>query len=204
MIPLLMDVEFSRTSFYQCYKLFWKKLDNSSYLVVGNIQLARALRSWTSCICEIIKVSYSSPLRDKFHKVEILTTWLTCIKCDLMIWTQKIISFNAHLPWNSSKMDRLIYASPSEDKSTLSLFATSLLFWIPPELNSSIEKKELWHLPISEFESSRLAIWSGPWLYSSVENNELLHNGNRSTENRKFLLDVEDNLTRVKTMKFFE
>ena len=38
-IPWLIDVEFSQASCYQCYNLFRKKLGNSSYWVLGNIQL---------------------------------------------------------------------------------------------------------------------------------------------------------------------
>ena len=67
--PLLMDFEFSRASCYQCYKQSWKQLGNSSYLckVISTcLELGRAVWSWTSCICEIIKVSCSSPLRDKY------------------------------------------------------------------------------------------------------------------------------------------
>ena len=101
-------------------------------------------------------------------------------------------------------MDRLIDANPVEDESTLSLFGASSLWWIPPELNGSIKKKEMWLLPASDFDSSRWDIVTAPWLYSWIENNELLNNVNGSTKNRKFLLDVEDILTRVKKMKFDE
>ena len=94
--------------------------------------------------------------------------------------------------------------TPSKQESTLSLFGSSSLWWIPPELNGSIEKKEVWLLPASDFDSSRWDILTAPWLYSSIENNELLDNVNGSTENREFLLDFEDILTRVKKMKFNE
>ena len=71
-------------------------------------------------------------------------------------------------------------------------------------LNGSIEKKEVWLLLISKFESSRWDSLTAPWLYWFIENNELLDNVNGSTENREFLLDVEDILTKVKKMKFDE
>ena len=71
-------------------------------------------------------------------------------------------------------------------------------------MNGSIEKKEVSLLLISKFESSSWDILIAPWLYSSIEDNELLDNVNGSTENREFLLDVEDILTKVKKMKFDE
>ena len=101
-------------------------------------------------------------------------------------------------------MDRLIDANPVEDESTLSLFGTSSLWWIPLELNGSIANKEVWLLPASDFDTSCWDILTAPWLYSLIENTELLDNVNGSTENREFLLDVEDILTRVKKMKFDE
>ena len=94
--------------------------------------------------------------------------------------------------------------TPSEDESTLSLAGTSSLWWIPPELNWSIEMKEVWLLPAFDFDSSCWDNLTAPWLYSSIENNELLDNVNGSTENREFFEDVEDILRRVKNMKFEE
>ena len=87
----------------------------------------------------------------------------------------------------------LLTQTPSEDESTLSLAETSALWWISPELNSSIEMKEAWLLPASDFDSSCGDIWFTPWLYSSIENKELLDNVYGSIENKEFFEDVDKN-----------
>ena len=118
-IPLLDIVELSEASCYQCYKQFWKQLDNTQYLVIFHV-----VWSFTSCIlCEIKKVSCSSPLSDKYFchnplmfakfldlEKQMLTTWLVCIKCNLTTRREKVKSFYTNLPRNSSKFKRLVYA----------------------------------------------------------------------------------------------
>ena len=133
----------------------------------------------------------------KFRKTKIPTSWLTCIKCNLTIWTQKLYLLTLTYHGILRKWIGWLMQTSSEDESTLSLFATSLLFWIPHELNGLIEKNGFDLFPILEFESWRWHLCTSRWLYSSVENNELIDKVNASTENREFLLDVEDILTRV-------
>ena len=73
---------------------------------------------------------------------------------------------------------------------------TTLLFCSLPKLKESIEKSEFELCPTLSLDSTwhRLIF---TWLYSSVENNELSDNVKDSIENREFLLDVEDILTKA-------
>ena len=119
--------------------------------------------SFTSCICEIRKLSCSSPLSDRyFSRIPLKFDFpnldrhrfaqndlFVCIQDDLTIRTQKVKSFNTDLFRNSSKSVRLIcnYANP---------------FTCTPPDNTSVKKldwkKKVWTLPPRRFGCSTLTV----------------------------------------------